>query len=182
MPTLVKDRKRTSLSQIWRTYQRALFGLNAGNTGSLYANPHAVTSITPTSTTTPSSSFTYDKNGNLTLSSGTATTTYSWNYSNLLASTTTNNITERYSYDNGGQRVKVTDGSTNHTTLYPSKQYNADYDNGGTLSKQTSHSFGGDVVLATLETKNLITTNSLYSIVGDYSTSHRILLEVGQIF
>jgi len=89
----------------------------AGDQGSSYANPHAVTS-----TSTGSKSYTYDNNGNLlTVTSGLDNT---WDYNNRLTEAVLGAVTSTYAYDHDGQRVKLDNGTT--TTYYPSKYYNTD--------------------------------------------------------
>jgi RHS repeat-associated protein len=80
-------------------------------TTSTYANPHAPTTI-------GSSSLTYDNNGNLVAY---GSTTYTWDYNNRIATSTTATSTIGYAYDYTGQRVKYTVGTS--TTIYPSKYY-----------------------------------------------------------
>lgn len=117
--------------------------------GTNYANPDAPTGIGNGLATT---TLAYDQNGNL-LTFG--TTTYAYDYRNRLTSAGNGIATSTYIYDQNGQRVKVADGSTGLTTLYPTKYHNAEYDGGSNIKKQTSHSFAGDILLTTLETKTL---------------------------
>lgn len=87
----------------------------AGDQGSSYANPHAVTS-----TSTGSVTYTYDNNGNLlTETNGLSNT---WDYNNRLAQAIKGGVTSTYAYDSTGQRVKLANGTT--TTYYPTKFYN----------------------------------------------------------
>lgn len=87
----------------------------AGDTGSNYANPHAVTSV-------GSITYTYDNNGNmLTETSGLSNT---WDYNNRLSQAIKGGVTSTYAYDFMGQRVKVANGTS--TTYYPSQFYNTD--------------------------------------------------------
>lgn len=156
MQTKVKD--RVSLSEIWRTYQRALSKIN-------YSNPHAPTSI---GTILGTSTLAYDNNGNL-LTFG--TTTYAYDYRNRITSAGNGLATSTYAYDHTGQRVKVADGGTGRTTFYPTKYYNVEY-NGSTLTKQTSHTFAGDTLLTTFETKVVSNTNSGTCVIpasGDFT-------------
>jgi len=123
-----------------------------GNIGSNFANPHAVTAITPTVSETPPTSFAYDKNGNLTRKSGARNALYTWDSDNRLIASSVSSTSERYAYDNAGQRVRVTTES-GATVLYPSKYFNSEYDTNGNLIKQTSHIFAGETLLATVEKK-----------------------------
>ena len=139
MQTKVKT--RISLSEIWHAYQLALSKVNS--------TPHAPTGI---GNGTATSTHTYDNNGNLT-SAG--VWTYAYDYRNRLTSAGNGLATSTYGYDQNGQRVKITDGTTGLVNLYPTKYYNAEYDGGSNIKKQTSHSFAGDILLTTLETKTL---------------------------
>ena len=91
----------------------------AGNTtADSYANPHAVTAITNSSTAN-TTTFTYDHNGNLT---GDGTAVYAWDYANRLTTITPATGTpSTYSYDTGMARVSQTIGSW--ATLYPHPGY-----------------------------------------------------------
>ena len=82
-----------------------------------------------------------------------------YDYRNRLTQAGNGLATSTYVYDHTGQRIKVTDTGTNHSTLYPSKYYNAEYDNSSNLVKQTSHAFAGDTLLTTLETKTVVSSN-----------------------
>jgi RHS repeat-associated protein len=105
-----------------------------GSGGSLYANPHAATSINSVTNT-------YDKDGNV-LTDGTLTNT--WNYKDQLANTTDGVFSIDYLYDQNGNRVSSDDGTT--ITVYPNKYYNDD----GT--KITKSIYSGDQLVATIET------------------------------
>src|SRR3989344_5528030 len=91
--------------------------------------------------------FFYDNNGNLT-NDGTLTNT--WNYKNQLVETTNGTFTHDYLYDESGNRVSSSDGTT--TTVYPNKYYNYD----GT--KKTKSIYAGDQLVATTETASSIVT------------------------
>ncbi len=93
-----------------------------GNTGSSYANPHAVTSV-------GSINYSYDNNGNMLTETGGLSNT--WDYNNRLTQSTKGAITSSYEYDQSGQRVKVSNGTT--TSFYPNDSYNFD---GTTATKQ----------------------------------------------
>ena len=88
---------------------------------SSYANPHAVASITLSTTTT---SYAYDNSGNLTTTSqGTSTlASYTWDYRNRMTQSTGTNATSSYVYDVLNQRIKLTENST--STLFLTNNYN----------------------------------------------------------
>ncbi len=90
----------------------------AGNTGSSYANPHAMTSITGAFTAT------YDNNGNLVTykPAGIATSTYSWDYRNRIVSSSAPSGSSNYIYDTSNLRLQL--GESTATTTYPWKIYN----------------------------------------------------------
>jgi RHS repeat-associated protein len=114
----------------------------AGNTGSSYANPHAVTSINGGST------YTYDHNGNLISGFG---RTNRFDYNGLLTTDKYVGTEHWYVYDHAGQRISMeVDGEGK--TYYPSKFYNIEYDTTATTTvlNHNSHVFAGDVVLATI--------------------------------
>ncbi len=120
----------------------------AGNTGTLFANPHAPTSIASVSRT-------YDKNGNL-LNDG--ANIYTWNYKNQLASTTTPGGALSYIYDHSGSRQKyITQTST---TITPNRYYEEE----GTIKRR--HIYGGDTLLATIEKDG--TTITPYYVHSDH--------------
>jgi len=104
-----------------------------GNTGTNYANPHAVTSI-------GSTTLTYDNNGNL-LSKGTELSN-TWDYNNRLTQSISNSITNTYSYDASGQRIALSDGTT--TTIYPTNFFNTD------STTATKHIFAGNTEIAAI--------------------------------
>jgi RHS repeat-associated protein len=85
--------------------------LYAGDTSTLYANPHAPTSI-------GGSSYTYDNNGNLLTGGG---LTNEWDYRNRLGTTTHSSLTETYGYDESNNRVYYKTSTT--TTYYPNALY-----------------------------------------------------------
>lgn len=117
--------------------------------GTGYANPDAVTT---TGNGTASTTFSYDKNGNLTQTISTATTTnYAYDYLNrLIASRATGDTaTTTYTYDYQGNRISQTLGST--TTLYPNKFYSLTTT--GSLATSTLYAYAGDTPLATIDQK-----------------------------
>ena len=84
-----------------------------GNTGVLYANPHAATHVS-------SVSLTYDKNGNALTDVSSANT---WNYRNELSQLVHGGVdTYTYTYDHNSDRMSVDNGSS--TSYYPNKYYN----------------------------------------------------------
>ena len=104
----------------------------AGNTGVLYANPHAVTS-----TSTGSVSYTYDNNGNQLTKGSSLTNT--WDYNNRITQSVAGGTTVTYDYDAAGQRIKYANGTT--TTYYPSKFYDTD----GTTAKKHIFALGMEI-------------------------------------
>lgn len=112
-------------------------------------NPHAVTS-------TGSTNYTYDDNGNVT-SDGTHA--YTWDYNNRLLSSTTGSTTYNYSYDHEGNRVKKVQGS--NTTIYINRYYEIQPD--GKIKK---YIFGGDDNIAIIETN--ASTKTPYYIHKDH--------------
>ena len=122
-----------------------------------------------TSTTT----YTYDKNGNLTQSTtGTTTTTYTYDYLNRLISLRTGtSATTTYAYDWQGNRVSQTTGNT--TTLYPSKFYTVTSTQNGATTHATStlYAYANDLLLATIDTPS--TTVGTTTTTGT-STTHYI--------
>jgi len=105
-----------------------------GDTGTLYANPHAPTTIGGVS-------MTYDINGNLTSDS---TNTYSWNYKNQIESATTTSDTLNYLYDQSGSRASMT--SISGTIITPNMYYEKEG------STQRRHIYLGDNLISTIET------------------------------
>jgi len=116
--------------------------------GTGYANPHAATQVSSGATTT---TFSYDNNGNVTLTAAAGTTTtYIWDYRNRLMSVGPSGATSTYAYDYLNQRVKQTVGSV--TTIYPNKYW----DISGATS--TAYIFAGDSLLATITADGKATT------------------------
>ncbi len=114
------------------TYFNAIPYSYAGNTGTNYANPHAVTSVN-------SVAYTYDNNGNLTSDS---TNSYLWDYRNEMVKAVTPSATNIYTYDHTGKRLTLYDGTV--TTVTPNKYY--DKDN----SSATKRIYLGDMQVATI--------------------------------
>ena len=136
----------------------------AGNIGTNYANPHAVTSV-------GSVNYIYDKNGNFLKTNGLSN---SWDYNNRLISSYKNNITTNYSYDYTGNRVYLSNKFG--TTYYPTNYYNIYNDpKVADSTKKTKHIFGGGELIATVETtyerdefNHLITIITPYYIHTDH--------------
>ena len=106
-----------------------------GHAGSLYANPHAVTSI-------GSMTLSYDKNGNLgTTTQGTTQWLYNWDYKNQLTQAASGTATSTFDYDHGGSRVKMAVNGL-ATTTYVNKNYNIQ---GATTTK---HIYAGNELVA----------------------------------
>ncbi|HEX8947198.1 MAG TPA: RHS repeat-associated core domain-containing protein, partial [Candidatus Paceibacterota bacterium] len=123
-----------------------------------------------TSTTT----YTYDKNGNLTQSTtGATTTTYAYDYANRLIGlrSTGDAATTTYGYDALGARVFQKTGST--TTVYPNKFFSQIFTTAGatTTATSTEYAFAGDTLLATIDTPS--TTVGTTTTAGT-STTHYI--------
>src|SRR3989338_7279044 len=116
-----------------------------GNTGTGYANPHAVTSIATqvAGAAAPAvTSFSYDQNGNL-ISDGTST--YAFNPKNQLIKVTKGTTVINYTYDSIGQRISKSQGAS--FTLYPNKSYNVD-----SMGKTTVSIFAPWGMVANIET------------------------------
>ncbi len=129
----------------------------AGDTGSIYANPHAVTSV-------GAISYTYDDNGNmLTETSGLSN---SWDYNNCLTQAIKSGITSTYSYDHAGQRVKLANGTT--TTYYPSQFYNTD---GTNIIKHITTPDGQDIATV----KGTGASAAIYSVHTDHLTGANVI-------
>lgn len=110
----------------------------AGNTGTNFANPHAVTGI-------GTNTLTYDKNGNVVSENGKK---FTWDYNNFLvkevitaSGTPTSTITS--TYDPSGQRLTYSDGSV--TKYYASPFFNKE-----STGKTVRHIFAGDLLLANI--------------------------------
>jgi RHS repeat-associated protein len=103
----------------------------AGNTGSSYADPDAVTQIANGYAT---STYAYDNNGNLT-SSGTHG--YQWDYLNRMIGAGNGIATSSYAYDAFSNRVKKTVGTT--TTMYPNTLYSQ---SGNTITRNVYDTMG----------------------------------------
>jgi RHS repeat-associated protein len=119
-----------------------------GDEGTSYANPHAVTDMA-------SSTYTYDKNGNLT---GDGTWTFTWDYNNRLTNADNGTASTTYGYDYGGQRVKLDNGSD--ITYYPNRYYNIEG------STTTRHIWAGDTLISTIIATS--TGTSTYMIHTDH--------------
>ena len=105
--------------------------------GTNYANPHALTTVSTTSSTMD---YTYDNNGNLTSYGDWSNV---WDYDNRLVSSTNGISTSTYSYDQSGQRVKKTENGV--VSVYPNKFYSIE---NGVIKK---HIFAGDLNVASVE-------------------------------
>lgn len=118
----------------------------AGDTGSSYANPHAVTTISGGSGGgSANGTYVYDRNGNLT-SDGTFT--HTWNYRNqLIASQNGTSTPSTSGYDHQGLRIKLSE-TGGPMTYYPNKLYTT----AGNQATSTKHIFAGDLLVATVET------------------------------
>lgn len=106
----------------------------AGHTGSLYANPHAVTSL-------GGSTYTYDRNGNLASTSATKINT--WSYRNELTKVASGTASTTYTYDTNGGRV--TKKTASSTTSYAFPHYEI------TGATTTRHIYANGSLVATVE-------------------------------
>lgn len=120
-----------------------------GEHGSLYANPHAVTSVANVA-------YTYDNNGNL-LGNGSATST--WDYANRISSIALSTSTLSMSYDHSGQRVKYQVGTS---TIYYPNQY---FDATATTTKD-KHIYANNLLIASV--RGLGTATSTYYVHTDH--------------
>jgi RHS repeat-associated protein len=136
--------------------------LYQGNTGSLYANPHAPTSVNGVT-------YSYDRNGNLATTS--AGVTNVWDYRNRLTSTVNSGITTTYAYDINEQRVTKTVGGI--TTRYPSTRYEVA---GATTTK---HVYAGDSLLASITTTASSVPKTSYTHPDHLGSTHVITDDLG---
>ena len=117
--------------------------------GTGYANPHAVTQIANGLSTT---TYSYDKNGNLTQkTTDGVTTTYLWDYANRLIALGSGGATTTYGYDAFGSRVFQTTATS--TTIYPFKWYSvaSSTGSGATYATTTEYVFNGDTLISTVD-------------------------------
>ena len=112
-----------------------------------FSNPYAPsTFFSGTATTT----FTYDNSGNIASTTGEATSSFLWDYKNRMISAWVSGATSTYAYDHTVQRVRQT--STTTTTHYPSKFYSVEYAGVSTTTgTSTSHIWHGDTLVAYIE-------------------------------
>lgn len=132
----------------------------AGNTGSLFANPHAPTTIGGLQTT-------YDKNGNVLTYSGITNT---WDYQNQLITSSissgTTTTKASYLYDHQGERASRTIGGV--VSVYPTDGYAL------IAGKKTKQVFGAGLLLATIEQGTGTTTATQY-VHTDHLGSTRVV-------
>ncbi len=116
-----------------------------------------VTNSGTTSTTTivATTTYTYDRAGNLT---SYGATTLNWDYNNRLASSSNASGTQIYKYDDTGARVQVTDSAT--TTSYWGNMYSQT--NGG--YKKTRNIYAGGVLIATFEKTGSASSTPYYAL------------------
>ncbi|OHA75191.1 MAG: hypothetical protein A3I38_02440 [Candidatus Wildermuthbacteria bacterium RIFCSPLOWO2_02_FULL_47_10] len=138
-----------------------------------YANPHAVTQISPPtfSATTP---LVYDNNGNLTQSGTTnGTTTYAWDYRNRMtgSATSTQTGTTTYAYDHTDQRIKKVFGNT--TNIYVNKFYDLTTSTATSSASTSAYIWVGDVLLAFVEGNGYAT--STYFVHPDHLGSTNVV-------
>lgn len=94
-------------------------------------------------TTTATTTFTYDQNGNLT---NEGAFVYTWDYKNRLVQSGDGTATSTYGYDQEGSRVKTIEKGL--TTLYPNKLYAVMLGGNATTTK---HIFANNLLIATVE-------------------------------
>ncbi|OGZ45223.1 MAG: hypothetical protein A2756_01205 [Candidatus Ryanbacteria bacterium RIFCSPHIGHO2_01_FULL_48_27] len=142
----------------------------AGDTGSLYANPHAATSINGVTQT-------YSKPGNLL---GNGTWNYRWDYRNQLQRATTTSALSSFGYDYTGQRVFLKEGGVGTTTM-PNKLYST------SSATTTKHIYANNMLIATVETAGGTTT--IAYIHSDHlggtsavTNDHRDLIQVADYY
>jgi RHS repeat-associated protein len=99
-------------------------------------------------TSVPTTTYTYDANGNLAQAGGWS---YMWDYLNRMLASGYNNSTTTYAYDAFGSRVMQT--STTSTTYYPNKFYSisSTLAGGTTYATSTNYIWNGDTLLATID-------------------------------
>ena len=108
-------------------------------------------SISPTVATlgsTATSTYTYDKNGNLT-QVGT-TTFYTYDYKNEMISSGNGHATTTYAYDPFGNRISQVSSST--STFYPNKFYSITSGT-STVATSTDYLYAGSTLLGTVDQK-----------------------------
>ena len=142
-----------------------------GNTGSSYANPHAVTAIANALYLT---AYQYDKNGNLV--STNLGIQNRWDYNNRLIQSLVGEAVITYVYDQNGERVKYSNGF--NTIIYPNKYYNVSKTR--TVARQgapptdnaVKHIFIGDLLVATVKGT---AHPSVYAVHTDHLTGSNVV-------
>jgi RHS repeat-associated protein len=142
----------------------------AGNQGSNYANPHAVTSIT---TGSRARTFAYDRNGNVVddratnsgvLDSG-SIRLFNWTPNGRLASSSIvvsgATSTIGYAYDGSGQRLLST--SALSTLLTPTKTYDVTRNASGTALAYAKRLFADALQIAAVEGSGIGTSTTRYT-------------------
>ncbi|OHA66816.1 MAG: hypothetical protein A3D59_00065 [Candidatus Wildermuthbacteria bacterium RIFCSPHIGHO2_02_FULL_47_17] len=138
-----------------------------------YANPHAVTQISPP-TFSATTTLVYDNNGNLTQSGAVSgTTTYAWDYRNRLigSATSTQTGTTTYAYDHADQRVRKVFGGTTNT--YINKFYDLTTSTAISSASTTAYIWVGDMLVATVEGNGYAT--STYFVHPDHLGSTNVI-------
>jgi len=115
------------------------------------ANYFSLTPVTSYPGTIATSTYAYDKNGNLT-SVGT-TTFYTYDFQNRMMSSGNGHATTTYSYDPFGSRISQTSASS--TTIYPSTFYSITSTLSGstTTATSTDYVYSGSTLFATVDQK-----------------------------
>ena len=111
-----------------------------------YANPHAPTAFFSGSATT---TYAYDANGNLTGTTGAATSTFMWDYRNRMIAAWVSGATSTYAYDHTTARMRQVVGST--TTDYPNKFFSVSTSTQSGTGTSTAYIWHGDTLVATIE-------------------------------
>ena len=93
--------------------------------------------------------------------------TYTWDYNNRLTQAVVGGVTSTYDYDQAGQRVKLSNGTT--TTYYPSQYYNTD----GTSVIKHITTPDGQIALATV--KGTGASAAAFSVHTDHITGSNVV-------
>jgi RHS repeat-associated protein len=114
------------------------------------ANYFSITPVTSYAGVTATTTYAYDKNGNLiSVVSPATTTTYGYDYDNRLASSSVRGVVTTYGYDAFGNRVFQSSGS--NTTYYPNEYYSVVTTTGTTTATSTKYVYSGSTLLATID-------------------------------
>ncbi|MFA5188568.1 MAG: RHS repeat-associated core domain-containing protein [Patescibacteria group bacterium] len=139
-----------------------------GNTGTSFANPHAVTTINS------AANLDYDNNGNLTnLHIGSFVLIGAdYDYNNRIIETLRpNNETQTYKYDHSGQRIEQNIGGGGKVIVYPNKYYNTTTE--GENAKETLNVYAHDQLVGTVEVED--SSMNLYFVHPDHLNSSSVM-------